>query len=88
MLNVASSGIASPLLLGGRTTHCRFGISLQINEDSVCNIRQNSNLAELLVHTQLIIWDEAPMTNKLYFEALDRNLRDIMRFSNPEYANQ
>ncbi|XP_073112166.1 uncharacterized protein [Elaeis guineensis] len=28
------------------------------------------------------------MTNKLYFEALDRSLRDIMRFSDPKYANQ
>nr|XP_010911187.1 uncharacterized protein LOC105037195 [Elaeis guineensis] len=88
MLNVAFNGIASLLLSGGRTAHSRFGIPLQINEDSVCNIRQGSDLAELLVHTQLIIWDEAPMTNKFCFEALDRSLRDIMRFLNPECANQ
>nr|XP_010911417.1 uncharacterized protein LOC105037453 [Elaeis guineensis] len=88
VLNIASSRIASLLLPGGRTAHSRFGIPLQINKDSVCNIRQGSDLAELLVHTQLIIWDEAPMTNKFCFEALDRSLRDIMRFSNPECANQ
>ncbi|GJX56183.1 ATP-dependent DNA helicase PIF1-like protein [Tanacetum coccineum] len=28
---------------------------------------------------KLIIWDEAPMANKLYFEALDHSLRDILR---------
>ena len=40
------------------------------------------------MHTQLVIWDEAPMTNKFYFKALYRSLRDITRFSNPECANQ
>nr|GEX89505.1 ATP-dependent DNA helicase PIF1-like [Tanacetum cinerariifolium] len=28
---------------------------------------------------EFIIWDEAPMANKLCFEALDRSLRDIIR---------
>ncbi|KAK9669430.1 hypothetical protein RND81_13G129400 [Saponaria officinalis] len=32
--------------------------------------------------TKLIIWDEAPMIHRYCFEALDRSLRDIMRFSN------
>ncbi|XP_074300804.1 uncharacterized protein LOC141632127 [Silene latifolia] len=32
----------------------------------------------------LIIWDEAPMDNMFAFEALDRTLRDVMAFQNPE----
>ncbi|XP_074283182.1 uncharacterized protein LOC141607728 [Silene latifolia] len=40
------------------------------------------DLSELLIRTKLIIWDEAPMTHKYCFEALDRSLRDIMRFLN------
>ncbi|XP_062113113.1 uncharacterized protein LOC133824259 [Humulus lupulus] len=36
-------------------------------------------LAGLLVKTSLIIWDEAPMAKKFYFEALDKTLRDILR---------
>lgn len=32
----------------------------------------------MLRQTQLIIRDEASMTHKHYFEALDRSLRDIM----------
>ena len=32
--------------------------------------------------TKLIIWDEAPMAHKFYFEALDKSLRDIMRLGN------
>ncbi|CAN6902752.1 unnamed protein product, partial [Brassica oleracea] len=35
-------------------------------------------LADLLIQAKLIIWDEAPMTHKYAFEALDRSLRDIM----------
>ncbi|XP_019163439.1 PREDICTED: uncharacterized protein LOC109159782 [Ipomoea nil] len=83
VLNVASSGIASLLLPGGRTAHSRFAIPIFVNEDSTCNIRNGSELAELLVQTKLIIWDEAPMMHKFCFEALDRTMRDLMRFINP-----
>ncbi|XP_062075050.1 uncharacterized protein LOC133779064 [Humulus lupulus] len=47
--------------------------------ESTCEIRQGTLLAELLVKTSLIIWDEAPMANKFCFEALDKTLRDILR---------
>lgn len=80
VLNVASSGIASLLLPGGRTAHSLFEIPLVLNESSCCNIKQVSMKAELLQRTSLIIWDEAPMINKWALEALDRTLRDIMRF--------
>ncbi|XP_019185906.1 PREDICTED: ATP-dependent DNA helicase PIF1-like [Ipomoea nil] len=87
VLNVASSGIASLLLPGGRTAHSRFAIPISVNEDSTCNIRNSSELAELLVQTKLIIWDEAPMMHKFCFEALDRTMRDLMRFINPMSSN-
>ena len=45
ILNVASSGIASLLLPGGRIAHSRFAIPLNLNEDSTCNIKQGSHLA-------------------------------------------
>ncbi|KAH1069013.1 hypothetical protein GYH30_006552 [Glycine max] len=69
---VASSGITSLLLLGGRTAHSRFKIPVPIFEDSTCNIHQGTELAELLNQTSLIIWDEAPMAHKFCFEALDQ----------------
>ncbi|XP_047258311.1 ATP-dependent DNA helicase PIF4-like, partial [Capsicum annuum] len=80
VLTVASSGIASLLLSGGRTTHSRFAIPLNAIEDSTCNIKQGSPLASLIVKTKLIIWDEAPMMHRYCFEALDKTLRDILRF--------
>jgi hypothetical protein len=35
-------------------------------------------LCELIQASSLIIWDEALMTHKIAFEALDRTLRDIL----------
>ena len=68
VLNVASSGIASLLLLGGRTTHSTFSIPLLMTEESTCIIAQGSLRAKLLIETKLIIWDEVPMMNKYRFE--------------------
>ena len=82
MLVLASSGVAALLLQGGRTAHSRFHIPINSMEESTCEIKQGSHLAELVKKTSLILWDEAPMTNKHYFEALDKSLRDILRFTN------
>ncbi|KAL6550467.1 hypothetical protein OROMI_020955 [Orobanche minor] len=80
VLPVASSGIASLLLPGDRTTHSRFSIPLQVDETIMCSrITPNSDLMRLLKSTKLIIWDEAPMINKFCFEALDRSPRDMMK---------
>ncbi|XP_057432730.1 uncharacterized protein LOC130725528 [Lotus japonicus] len=79
VLNVASSGIASLLLPGGRTAHSRFFIPIIIHESSTCNVRQGSYKAEMLQKASLIIWDEASMLNKHCFEALGKTLNDIMK---------
>ncbi|XP_031124334.1 uncharacterized protein LOC116027048 [Ipomoea triloba] len=84
VINVASSGIASLLLPGGRTAHSRFSIPISVNGDSTCNITQGSQLAELIVQAKLIIWDEAPMMHKHCFEALDKTMRDLLRFVNED----
>uniref|UniRef100_A0A0R0E6I2 ATP-dependent DNA helicase n=1 Tax=Glycine max TaxID=3847 RepID=A0A0R0E6I2_SOYBN len=83
VLTVASSGIASLLLPGGRTTHSKFAIPVLATQNSTCNIHQESDLAELLQRTKLIIWDEAPMCHKFSFEALDKSLKDIMYNDRP-----
>ncbi|GJZ51267.1 ATP-dependent DNA helicase PIF1 [Tanacetum coccineum] len=88
VLAVASSGIASLLLSAGRTAHSRFVIPLELMENSMCGIKQNTQLAELMQEVQLIIWDEAPMTQKYAFEALDITLPDILGFTDSERRNQ
>ncbi|XP_057747773.1 uncharacterized protein LOC130966969 [Arachis stenosperma] len=72
VINVASSGIASLLLPGGKTAHSMFNIPVELTEDTVCKIKKDSAKAEVIRMADLIIWDEAPMTNKLAFEALDK----------------
>ncbi|KAF7835652.1 zinc finger BED domain-containing protein RICESLEEPER 2-like [Senna tora] len=84
VLAVASSGIAFQLIPGRRTAHSRFAIPLDCNENSTCNIMQVSDLGNLLIHTKLIIWDEAPKAHRYCFEALDKTLRDICGKKNHE----
>lgn len=83
VLAVASSGVASLLLPRGRTAHSRFKIPIEINENSICTIKRGTMLAELIEKTSLIIWDEAPMTHRRCFEALDRTLRDLLSEHTP-----
>ena len=79
VIMVASSGIASLLLPRGRITHSKFKVPVPIFKDSTCNILQGSQVTELLNQTNLIIWDEAPMAHKFFFDALDQTLRDIIK---------
>ena len=86
VLAVASSGVATLLMPRGRTTHSRFKIPLDILDRSLCNIGRGTILAALIQKTSLIIWDEAPMTHRFCFEALDRTLRDLLSVDDPSNA--
>lgn len=77
VLCVASSGIAALLLPGGITSHSRFKIPLNVNEDSVCDIKRNTQLYNLIQRTPLIIWDEVPMQHKHCFIAVHHTLTDL-----------
>jgi hypothetical protein len=50
---------------------------------SFCCIRKQDDLAALFRQMKLILWDEAPMTNKLAFEEVDRTLRDLTDRNEP-----
>ncbi|XP_074327666.1 uncharacterized protein LOC141665580 [Apium graveolens] len=52
---VASSGIATVLLDGGRTVHSRFHIPIIIDQCYVAGIKHDIDLAEFLQNTSLII---------------------------------
>nr|GFA80681.1 ATP-dependent DNA helicase PIF1-like [Tanacetum cinerariifolium] len=88
ILAVSSLGIASLLLPPGRTAHSRFVIPLELLENSTCGIKQNTHLAEFMQEVELITWDEAPMTQKYAFEALDKTLRDILGYKTPTNKNK
>ena len=76
-LAVASSGITSILLDGGRTAHLRFKIPFDILNDSICDIKSQTVLAELIWQTVLIVWDEAFAQHRYCFEAVDHSFKDI-----------
>ena len=86
VLAVASSGVASLLLPRGRIAHSRFKIPFDITETAVCAVKRGIMLAELIQVASLVIWDEAPMTNRCCFEALDRTMKDILSEHKPGNA--
>jgi hypothetical protein len=49
-------------------------------------VNRGTMLAELIQIATLIIWDEAPMTHRHCFEALDRTMRDILSEQTPSNA--
>ncbi|KAG5552623.1 hypothetical protein RHGRI_010644 [Rhododendron griersonianum] len=80
---VASSGIASLLLIGGRTAHSTFSIPLDVLENSFCSFSKQSLQAELFRNTKLIIWYEVPMQHRYCVEAVNRTLQDICDNTKP-----
>ncbi|XP_028098527.1 uncharacterized protein LOC114298196 [Camellia sinensis] len=83
VVTVASSGIASLLLVGGRTAHSTFSIPLDVLENSLCGFSKQSLQAELFREIKLIIWDEVPMQQIHCVEAVDHTLRDICDSEKP-----
>jgi hypothetical protein len=61
VIAVASSGIASLLLSGGRTAHSRFKIPIKLVAEKNCNLPVQSPEADLIKKAALILWDEALM---------------------------
>ncbi|XP_044590858.1 ATP-dependent DNA helicase pif1-like [Cotesia glomerata] len=55
----------------------KIPLNLDITDSPVCNISKNTNKAELLQKTCLIVWDECTMANKKAIEAVDRTLQDL-----------
>jgi ATP-dependent DNA helicase PIF1 len=77
-LVVASSCITALLFSRGRTAHSYLKIPIALDLMSFCCICKQDDFAALIRQTKLILWDEAPMTNKFTFEAMDQNLRDLI----------
>ena len=76
-LAVASTSILALLENGGYTAHLRFKIPIDLKSNAACAISKQSDLAEMIRRTTLILCDEVSMMNKFAFEAVDRTLRDI-----------
>ena len=71
-------GVASSIMVGGRTSHSRFKMPINVDDSSLCNISKQSGTIELIRRAKLIIWDEAPMATRWAIETINRTLKDIM----------
>ncbi len=76
---VISSSIATLLLFDDQTSHSRFKISLQITNETICNITRNTHLYEFLRRTKLIIWDEMSMQHKHCFTFVHRTFTNLLQ---------
>ena len=76
---VASSGVASTLLSGGRTAHTalRLPLNLAHTDLATCNIAKDTGRAMLLQECRFLVWDECTMSHKNALQALHKTLQDI-----------
>jgi hypothetical protein len=86
VLCVASSEIAALLITGGRTSHSTFKIPIDIGPESICSIKPQTMIAELMKEASLIIWDKVPMQHHWCAEAVDRTLCDIRQLENSPFG--
>ena len=56
-----------------------FKVPIDINENSLCYMEENSGTAELIRNCKLIVLDEMTMCHKYVFECLDRSFRKIKK---------
>ena len=78
-LATASSGIASTLLIEGRSLHSLCKIPLNIKEGSNCYFTRRNATGQLMQKASLVVIDEMSMSHKYVFECLDRSLQDVRK---------
>ena len=77
-LATAFTGIAAQLLQGGRTFNSRFKYPLKPSKGQLCSITKGSGIHKLIQKARLVLWDEAPMSNKEQVESLNKTFQDLM----------
>ena len=61
---VAHTGIAATLLINGTTVHRQFAIPIGTTEETQCAVAFESALEEQISFADVIIWDEACMSDR------------------------
>ena len=83
VLSVAHTGIAATLLVNGTTVHRQFAVPLNTDEESECAVPPGSDLEMTLKMADVVIWDEATMSDKRVYACVDRVLRDVSKSKRP-----
>lgn len=60
-------------------TFIRFGIPIDLIEDSTSSVKMQSDKAKVLRESVLIVWDEGTVNDKEAYHVVDRLMRDIMK---------
>jgi len=81
---MASTGIAAILCPKGKTVHSRFALGPRVGPDSTSPIKLGTKASDILVETEVFIWDEVTMSNKYIFKIVDEKLRELMDQTYPE----
>lgn len=82
--SVAWTGIAATLLPEGRTCHHTFGIPpTSLNRESRSTLNPKSEKAKDLIQTDIILWDEVPMSPGDALSLVDLLLQDLMKNNLP-----
>ncbi|KAL7096978.1 hypothetical protein ACP275_10G114000 [Erythranthe tilingii] len=76
-------GLKWILFLGGRTTHSRFGLPINVHETSTCSITKQCPEVELMIRAKLIMCNEASMMHMNCFEVLDKTMKSILHVDKP-----
>lgn len=76
---VGFTGIAASLLLDGTTIHSKFMIPININDNTESFIELNSEEAQIIQFSKIIILDEAVLMNKMHLDCIDRFCRNISK---------
>jgi len=84
---VASTGLASTLLINGATYHSIFKLYPPISETSVCQILPTSDQAQAIIESSLIIWDEISLATSHSLIAVD-NLLQELQFSKVPFGGK
>jgi ATP-dependent DNA helicase PIF1 len=80
---VASSGVASLMLIDAMTAHARFKIPLILDSTSECSWRPRAKSTQALRECKVIIWDEISMQSRHAVEAVDRAFKDLLKDNRP-----
>ncbi|KAK3933230.1 ATP-dependent DNA helicase [Frankliniella fusca] len=85
----AYTGIAATLLHCGQTAHKLFGIPIKEDDAAIflSTIKCESEQAQKLISTQVIIWDEISLVNRWQIELVDKYLRLLCKIDAP-FANK
>ena len=79
VLITAATGIAALLHDMATTAHKRFKVPLDLDDNTLCDIRHGDGTAQLIMAAKVIIIDEANMLHRRVFQAIDKSLRDLTK---------